>query len=631
MAGPLCDAVTGQDNGQTTLEYLERANLFIVPLDNDRRWYRYHHLFADLLRRRLRQTHSDATPQLHLRASEWYEQNGHADPATDHAFEAGDFERAAKLIEEQADFLWLQGGHVKLRRWLDQSPCDVIFARPRLCIYRSWHLFVGGYQNDAESHLEVAEQALDDCAALNDGPQAPDHDTASDTDRLTLKGIISVMRAFMATYLGDVQGIIQHASSALEYLPEHDLAWRSSAAICLGDAHAFRGDMASAYRARLEAAEASTAAGDSYFSMLAYLKLAITLREQGELMLTRDMCQHQLQLAGERGWSQSTAAGGFLAVMGEVLAELGDLNRAIDLANQGVKLAERGGETTVLGWCYLCLIRILFSLGDAAGAEAIVQKIERTSRAARVAPWITSQMLVWQARLWLAQDNLEAVSRWVNDRELVAVSHPEPSSVLDYFSLTDQLLLARILITQGRLDEATALLPRLLEAAEAGDRRTLEIEILNLQALAFEADGDRRRAMSALKRALALAEPAGFFRIFVDEGAPMARLLYEAASRGIAPDYTRRLLAAFSGEEPKQPDSTQMQGEFELIEPLSEREREVLELVAQGLTNQEIASKLFLSQNTIKAHTRNIYGKLDVNSRTQAAARARALGILPPT
>jgi LuxR family maltose regulon positive regulatory protein len=234
-------------------------------------------------------------------------------------------------------------------------------------------------------------------------------------------------------------------------------------------------------------------------------------------------------------------------------------------------------------------------------------------------------MAAWQARIWLAQDKLDAASQWVGERGLDADGDPTYVHEMEY------MVLARILIAQGRLDEATRLLERLLEATETGGRTSRVIQILMLQALAFQAEGDTARAMAALERALTLAEPGGFVRVFVDEGPPMARLLYEAATRGIAPDYARRLLAAFPAAEAEQTGPSKTQApKPELVEPLSERELEVLQLIAEGLTNQEIASRLFLALNTVKAHSRNIYGKLGVHSRTQAIARARALGILPP-
>jgi LuxR family maltose regulon positive regulatory protein len=250
--------------------------------------------------------------------------------------------------------------------------------------------------------------------------------------------------------------------------------------------------------------------------------------------------------------------------------------------------------------------------------------MENTAREYDMPLWALFQLSAWQARIWLAQGKLEVASQWVGERGL------DPDGEPTYLHEMEYIVFARILIAQGRLDEAARLLQRLLEAAKAGGRNSRVIEILLLQSLAFQAEGDTTQAMTALQRALSLAELGGFIRTFVDEGPPMARLLYEALSHGIAPDYVRRLLAAFPVAKPEQTDSPKSQAQdSKLVEPLSEREIEVLQLIAEGLTNQEIASRLFLSLHTVKVHAHNIYGKLGVHNRTQAAARARALGILP--
>jgi LuxR family maltose regulon positive regulatory protein len=464
----------------------------------------------------------------------------------------------------------------------------------------------------------------------------------------------------MASFLGDVPAIIQYASQALDYLPEQDLSWRSTAAIALGDAQGFKGDMVAAYPARLEAAEASRSAGNTVFSILAYLKVAITTREQGLLQRTIAICRQQVEFAQRSGLSQGSMAGGLLAIWGEVMAELGDLDGAMGLTDRGVELAERSGETAVLGWSYLCFIRVLFSAGDMAGAQALIQKVEDTARASKLPPWIANEMAAWQVRLWLAEGKLDAASQWLRERGLIAAGELQPPQAFDFFSLNEHVMLSRFLIAQEQLDAATGLLPRLLEAAEAGGRTSISIEILALQAMALQAGGETDLALSALERALILAEPEGFVQIFVDEGPPMARLLEQPQRKAVAADYIARILAAFelarldtgdgadpgirrTATVPEKPDRelsashgahgapVSASGSSALVEPLSGRELEVLQLIAEGLTNRAIASRLFLSLNTVKAHTRNIYGKLGVNSRMQAVARARALGILPST
>ena len=447
---------------------------------------------------------------------------------------------------------------------------------------------------------------------------------------MNLLGKAAAIRAFMNAYRGDGSGIIEHAQQALAYLPKQDLSMRSIAGIALGDAYAIRGEMTAAYRARLEAAETSKSAGNTYYLVAANLKLATTLRELGRLQRTVSVCQEQWQLAETNGLSQTSLVGFLLAIWGEALTELNDLDEGIVRAERGVELAERGGDLAMLGWSQLCLIRVLFSRGDLAGAERVVQKMGTIAQETDVPPWFTNHMAAWQARLWLAQDELEAASEWAEKHGLDTDGESELAHDLGFLALVELAVFARILIAQKRLDEAIRLLPRLLEVAEAGEHNSRVIELLVLQALAHQAGGDSIRALDALNRALLFAEPGGFVRTFVDEGPPMGRLLYDALSRGIAVDYVQQLLAALSASEKEYTDALEKQSpKTDLIEPLSERELEVLELIAEGLTNPEIADRLYLSLNTVKVHTRNIYGKLDAHSRTQAVARARALGVLP--
>jgi LuxR family maltose regulon positive regulatory protein len=630
LTAPLCDAVTGQDNGQATLESLDRANLFILPLDNERHWYRYHHLFADLLRQRLRQAHPERIATLHQQASAWLEQNGFVDEAIEHALRAGDPARAVGLVEAHADAAWRRGEHAKLRHWLDALSLEAIRTKPRVCVYHTWYLFTDGRQDEAEQALQACEAMLEAGPDLAAGTASlVGRHPFSAADRQLMRGRAAVIRAFIATYNGDVPGIIRHARHALDCLPEQDLTWRRDAALALGDAQGFRGDLPSAYAARLEAAEASRAAGDTIFPLLAYLKVAITLREQGRLQRTIELCQEQLEFASRNALMRASVPGGFLAIWGEALAEMGDLEGALDLVTKGMELTERGGESLVTGWGYLCLARVLYSRGDTAGVAAVAKKVERRARERQVPPWLAAEMAGWKARSWLAQGKLAAASRWARQHGLITGGQPKQVDEFDFFSLNAFVVLARILLAQERWDEAIGLLLRLLEAAEVGERTSKTIEILSLQAMATQAKGNTSLALAAIEKALTLAEPEGFVQTFVDEGPAMAHLLYEALGRGMAPEYVSRLLAAFpvAEAEPTGPPLSQSQVS-DLVEPLSEREIEVLQLIAEGLTNQKIAVRLFLSLNTVKGHTRNIYGKLGVHSRTQAVARARALGIL---
>ena len=363
--------------------------------------------------------------------------------------------------------------------------------------------------------------------------------------------------------------------------------------------------------------------------MLAGMKVAITLRSQGQLQQTIEMCRQQIQFAGRCGLSQTSLVGLLYAIWGEVLAELNDLDGAKEKAKKAGELIPRMVDLTMLGWGYLCLLRISFSRGELDDAEAIIQKMENIDRVSDAPPWIMTEFAAWRVRLWLEQNKLEAAFQWGHEHGLDTNGTIKPLPEMNYFLLFDYLMLARVLLAQGRLDDSAVLITQLLTTAETCGRTTRVIEILLLRTLTYQAKGATDRAFASLKRAISLAEPLGFVRIFADEGPPLASLLQEALNRGIAPAYVLRLLAAFSTDELEETSATAFQADqSELVEPRSERELEVLQLIAEGLTNPEIATRLFLSLNTVKVHTRNIYGKLDAHTRTQAVAKASALGIL---
>jgi len=609
LTGPLCDAITSQEDGQAILEMLEHSNLFIIRLDSERQWYRYHHLFSDSLHQRLKQTTHDQEISLHLKASEWYAQNGFPDQAIEHALQAEDFDRAVRLIEEQADACWKRGEHSKLQYWLDTLPVELLFSNPNLCIFHAWEQFATGEQDAAEETIQAAEKLV------------TIQDSLSEADKTRIKGRVATIRAFLAFHKGDLDSIFQHAQQALDYLPEDDIIWRNTASVPLGDASGLAGHVEDTARIRLKTWETSKAIGNIYMDLIASMKYCVTLRQQGRFDTIKEICHQQMVLAEESGLSISAEAGWILAVWGEVLAEQGDLDQAINKTRKGKELAQ-GGDIAMLNWCNLCLIVALYSRKHFAGVEAIIQEIEEYGWD-RLPPWIVIRIKAWQLRLWLAQGKIEEISQWLAERGL------EVTGNLDRINEWEYLTLVRFLIATGHPSETLDLLKRVYTNANNRGHISRAIEILNLQALAMQAVGDTRQAMTVLEQSLALAEPRGFLFAFVNEGSPMARLLYEALSREISPEYVQKLLAAFPDVEPeKNIMRNPIVSDSEWIEPLSERELEVLQLIADGISRPEIASRLVISLNTVKTHARNIYDKLGVNNQMQAVGKARGLGLL---
>ena len=652
MTADLCDAVRSVEtvarsggsagtercsvDSQSILEALEAANLFIVPLDDERRWYRYHHLFAHLLRQQLRREQPERVPMLHRRASEWFELQALGggqslevsrllEEAVKHALAAEDFEHAANLIEKLAEVLWDRGEPTALLRWLAALPDEQVAARPSLCNFYAWLLFLNGQNQIAEAKLQVAERALD--MAVADASDTSSHgQRCLNADKLEQKGRAAAIRASIAFRQGDGPGIFRFAHQALEYLSEKSLMWRCIAAMPLGYAQDFGGDTAAASQTLSEAVAMSKASGNIYLIMSTSLHLGTILMQQGRLKQAYRLCQDLLQLAEERRVQHTEMAGCLYDELGLILCEWNNLAKAMDYLQKGAELSEQGSDVGVRGWSYLTMLRALFTQGDLTGAEAIIHKMDKLEHEADVPPWYTSPKEAWRVRLWLRQGDLISVTRWVQDREL------NPSDELPYLREKEYVGLARILVAQDRLEEALNLLERLRKAAEVGGRIGSVIEMLSIETLAHRARGEDEAALTALERALSLAEPGGYVRLFVDEGQPMAALLYEVATRGTVQDYARRLLAAFPVVEPESSGRTKTRSaQPEMVEPLSEREVEVLQLISEGLTNQEVAARLFLTLNTVKAHAHNIFGKLNVNNRTQAVARARGLGLLPST
>jgi LuxR family maltose regulon positive regulatory protein len=610
LCGPLCDTVTGHENGQETLEHLESANLFVVSLDDERRWYRYHHLFQDLLRHCLkREVGSDSLAALHKRACAWLARHDLKAEAIDQAIAGEDFECAADLIESIAAAPILKGVPKTVQNWVNALPDSLVHERPYLCVIHAWALHADGRRDDVELRLQDAERALQALDVPDDDPLVSD-----------LRGHISALRASNARHRNDLPLFFRYAEDALGLLAEDNLVVRTMVSANLGLAHILNGDLMAAVKALREAQSLGQASGNVISAVNCVGFQATVLIAQGRLQQTAELCHRTIDQHLDHYPKPLPTLGHVHANLARVLYEWNDLGGAAAHLEQAVLLGKQTQVPSTLRFraSMLAWIRQIQSVHG----ETITLPQQLAAIADREQMDLEDvDFTAWRVQLWLRQGNLAAAEAW---EETYQAGEASPQLWHPY----GDLALARVLIAQRRLGQALDVLAQIRQTAQEAGGLGWVIEALILEALSFQMAGNPEHAATALARALSLAEPEGYVRSFVDEGVPMARLLYQAAEKNIAPEYVSRLLGAFSPLALEPVDPAQRQPESPTVEPLTERELEVLQLIAEGLSNREVAQQLCLSLSTVKVHTHNIYGKLGVNSRTQAIARARALGIL---
>jgi LuxR family maltose regulon positive regulatory protein len=629
FCAPLCEYVVGGSEDVDIIDYLDRSNLFLIPLDDHREWYRYHHLFADFLSQRLRVSEPDRIPELHRRASQWYENEGLVDEAIQHSLAAGDLEGATRLVDGIAADLLVRAESNKLLKLVEQLPSDLYQGYPMLCIWHSWALLFMGQLEMVEPALNVAE------TSQKNAPEVPN------------PGYVTTVRAYLATQQGDYLKSIKLTEQALEEMSEATpdritLIFQGSAVIWLGLNHRLLGNLDKARQLFMEAAGINQKAGNFYAALASFEQLADLAVVRGQLHQALDLYRSGLNLSqnwkdawGKPQGSLMAAAGPQLA-LGTVLYQLNDLAGAAAHIQHSADLFELGEH-----WGRMHAYTMLAYLRQAEGefeasaelfrkAHAIEDTIivRRSNTSDR--PRLTKLgILLSRAGPEMAH-LLTDVSRRIEQLGVHANDEVDFSSLAGYPHELIYSDLACLLIALDRAAEALPLLTRLLEAATTMERHGDEIRYLVLIALAHHALGNRQTALDSLSQALTLAEPQGYVRLFVDEGQPMEELLRIAFSQNISPDYASKLLAAFPNYalsavpiDKELTVNTQV-----MIEPLSQREIEVLRLIAEGYKYKEIAERLVVSINTVRHHIRNVYGKLDVNNRTQAIARAKELNLL---
>jgi LuxR family maltose regulon positive regulatory protein len=590
LCAPLCDALLDDDSGtgEARLAALERANLFLIPLDNERRWYRYHHLFAELLQQRLAQSDGTGVAALHVRASTWYEQNGLALEAFQHAAAANDIDRAARLIEGDGMPLYFRGASPFILRWLEALPTGELDARPALWVTYALAQTMGGQMvASVEDKLRLAEAVL---------TGAEPHSRTRD-----LLGQVAATRAMLAIPKNDIQAVMTQSRRALDYLHPDNLPVRTVVAWTLGYGYQVQENRAAARAAYTDALTASQTSGNLMATFAAMTCLGHLQALENQLQAAADTYQRTIELAGDALLPYTCEAQLGLA---RIFYEWNDLATAEHYGTLSLKLARQIENVDTPADCELLLARLELARGHVDAALVRLESAEQFARSGQFMQWLAP----------IAGMRVQALLRKgdVAGAMAVADAYEHPHSR------------ARVQLAQGDPNAALAVLDAARTQAETAGLVDERLKVLALQTIAYEAAGQAGAAIATLAEALALG--SGFVRIFVDEGPLMARVVAAAAARGIMPAATRALVGAFeasglnagSATGPAQP----------LVDALSERELEVLRLVAEGYSNREISERLFLALSTVKGHNRVIFDKLHVQRRTEAVARARALGLL---
>jgi len=633
LCGTLCDAVLDDAsvNGQETLENIERANLFISPLDNERYWYRYHPLFADLLRQRLGQSQTPGEiAQYHIRASEWLEKNGDWAEAFRHLIAARDYHRAAELAEKFWQKMNEGFQSAAWLGWVKQLPEELICSRPVLCTQIAWG-FMNAHDVDAsESRLRDAERCLE-------GPSDKMFIVDKEQFRI-LPARIAFARAYNAQTRGDFLSTLSYADLVFKLLPEENHFLRAQTTAILGGTYWTKGDLDAAWKILSDWIDDSLKVGNFNFAIAGASGKADILTAQGHLREALRTLQQSLQLASaHESEAQRITAHHYLG-MAMLYHEMGDDEAAAQNIQRSLVLGER---STMLDWPYrkyLAQARLKESAGELEAAIDLLDEAKRFYIKTLI-PY-TRPVEAIKTRIYLKQGRLSNAEEWVNEQKLSV------DDELIYLREFEHIILARVLLAEfqnngdeGAILKAMSLLERLLNAAEGAKRMGSVLEVLVTQALVYQVHGNSSRAFSSLERALSLAQPEGYVRIFVDEGNPMRLQIedyrlriskqsgpFDEALRNRIIPYVEKLLICF---EDSQPATNIQQSKIDnLLGPLSPRELEILRLIAQGLSNREISERLFLALSSVKGHNQLIFSKLQVQSRTEAVARARDLGLL---
>lgn len=622
MCGSLCAALLNQEPGvsQQLLEELERANLFVIALDDQRQWYRYHHLFRDVLRRLLQQTHAEHLPELHRRAALWYHRHSLMVEAVGHALAATDFALAASLIEASAETLLMRSEIVTLLTWLTALPTDLVQARPRLSLYSACAFLFSGRIEAVERHLNHVEQTLHHSHTL---------DAAQQT---RLQGEVAALRAFMMMLQFDATQTINLARHAIQSLPASSFLYGITI-WTLGAAYMSQGDLRAASQTFAQVVASSQASHNSMMTLIALCQLAEVYIWQGQLRQAETLYRQALRIVSTHSTVPVPASSMAYVGLSVILREWNDLPGALEMLHKGLALCQQWGELGLFD-TYASLARVQQARRDWDATLDALQHLKELVYRLKLPLQTMALVNAYEIRFWLDRGDLAAARRVAE--EMISAEAIWIAQLREIVRLTRirlQLALMQNEPSTIAIEPILAELHDLRSTASDAERMSSVIECYMLEALAFHCQQNEEPALAALEQALILAQPEGYIRLFIDEGAPMAHLLerYRPTEDTLV-KYRNTLLAAFPAADllpaASSPVDPELPDPDALFEALSEREFEVLRLVADGLSNREIAERLVVSMGTIKTHIRNIYGKLGVNSRTRALARARTLGLL---
>lgn len=626
LCGPLCDALLGEGargataNAQAMLEYLESSNLFIFPMDDQRYWYRYHQLFADLLRKRLAQKDPELAQELHRRAIDWYEQNGLISRAIHHAFIIKDFQKAAKFVTQITEVMWGRGEHATLLTWMDALPAEEKKHYPGLLVFQVSILISAGRIQEAEACILLLESYID--ASVKD-----DHNPSA------LIGNMSALRTYIASFYGDRPALFAHAQTALQNLTrDEDSAQRCTVSLVLGHAYFTEGALNSAEQAFDESIIYGKKAHKTPIVLSGLSNLALALWFQGNLSRAAQVCQEGMLLTQQYSLERSPMAVDILLTWGAILCERGQLAEADATIRRGLELAQEGQYVWHVSRGYQGVARLSMAQGNLAEAESAAQAADQWASAHEVPAHLSCPGRGLLAEVWLRQGKTSQAERYLADGQVGL------NETIKFPRQSEYLGLARLKWLQG--DESVVqLLERISLWAETNQQKAAWIATLILQALVAQSRRDREQGMRFLEQAFDLAEPDGYVQSFVEEGEPLAVMLREAARLNIHAAYANLLLSVFSDTSPEAATGSPQASKpglpkhlpsesMPLAEPLSRRELETLQFIAEGLSNKEIAQRMYISLRTVKYYSTGLYNKLGVDGRMQAVIRARELGLL---